>query len=628
MSQSTDKTTASLGQPELRTGLQGLGIRNSFLVVFAAMALFMLIVMVTALITNAGMSRSVARILDDQLPVTLATLSAARAVDALAASGTSLIVARSSSDRQLAFERVMSAQQVLDQALDALTVFSDSRDLSDITALITELNKNLDSLRELVNERLSLIDAQQRARSRLISNLQAFQQELTFRVRILEGDSAVIHALIQRPSPPGEQIARMSGSTAPLIPLSRFYAEVESIGGRLIAATQDPTLTALAVSEQIINFNLQVASGTLEELPPDVSGVLNRHFVELQAISLSPEGMVSLRQRELMLLASGEELNRQNQQIIARVDLAVAALVNSELTQIDRAADRASSANRASQWLLLIVTAIGLAGLLAFFYLHVLRHLLPRLTRLSDTLLDISAGRYDVPMPAQGNDELGQLGSAVHQFRRMAIEASRREEELQASQRRAEGALQELEQKAQELELLNKRLEALSLSDALTGLANRRRFDETLPSEWARSARSGQSMAVLMLDVDNFKSYNDRYGHQQGDDCLRAIARVLQARIYRATDLVARYGGEEFSIVLSMCSEEHAAEIAEQIRAGVQLLRIAHQDAETGVVTVSVGVAAIVPSADSQSDELLRQADIALYNAKRQGRNRVVCAGL
>lgn len=626
MSPSTDSRAASRGTPGLRGRFHGLGIRNSFLVGFAAMALFMVVVMITALGTSAGMSRSVTRIVDEQLPVTLATVGAARAADALAASGTSLIAVRSGTDRQLAFERVATAQQVMNGALDELTGVTDSLDVADITALIAELNHNLDSLGALVDQRLYLIEAQQRARSQLISDQQAFQQELTFRIRILEADSDVINALMQRPSPPVEQIARMSGNTVPLIPLSRFYARVETISGRLIAAMQDPTLTSLAVTEQVINHNLQVASETLEKLPPEVSSELNRHFVALRASSLSPDGLLGLRQRELTLLESGERLNEQNQQIVARVDLAIAALVNTRLSQISQAADTASSASRRSQLWLLVITVTGLMGLVAFFYLHVLRHLVPRLTDLSDTLLDLSAGRYDVSMPAEGNDELGRLGSAVHQFRRMALEANRREEELQASKRRAEDAVKELELKASELEQVNNKLETLSLSDALTGLANRRRFDDVLTTEWARSARAEQPMSVLMLDVDNFKPYNDHYGHQQGDDCLRRIATVLKARIHRTTDLAARYGGEEFSVILSSCTEQNAARIAEQIRAEVEDLQISHHHADSGVVTISIGVATLVPSPGNVAEELLRQADIALYNAKRQGRNQVVCA--
>lgn len=627
MPQLTEDKAASGGPPKLNRLFQGLGIRNSFLVGFATMALFMVIVMVTALGTSANMSRSVSHILDDQLPVMLVTVRVARAADALAGSGLSLIAVRSDADRALAFQRVASAQQALDLALDELTGVTDTQAATDVITLVTELNQNLQSLTTLVNERLSLLDAQQRARSQLVSTLQAFQQELTYRVRILESDSDVINALVQRPSPPVEQIARMSGNTVPLIPLSRFYAEVEAIGGLLLAATQDPTLTALAVSEQTINQDLQVASETLQKLPPDVSSAINGHFSDLRAISQSPDGMIGLRQRELTLLNDGEALNEQNRQLIARVDSAIDALVDTRLSQIAQASDMASSANRNSQWLLLAISVAGLMGLVAFFYLQVLHHLVPRLTGLGETMLDIAAGRYDVPMPTEGRDELGRLGSAVHQFRRMAMDASRREEELQASKHRTEQALTALEQKANELEQLNNRLEAMTLSDAMTGLANRRHFDEVLAREWVRAKRAVQSLAVLMLDVDYFKRYNDQYGHQQGDECLRRIAAVLQGRVQRETDLAARYGGEEFSIILSSCTEEHAAGIAEQIRVGVEALQISHADTKTGVVTISIGVATLVPASGNTADELLRQADMALYNAKHLGRNRVICAG-
>lgn len=172
----------------------------------------------------------------------------------------------------------------------------------------------------------------------------------------------------------------------------------------------------------------------------------------------------------------------------------------------------------------------------------------------------------------------------------------------------------------------NRELTRLSSVDGLTGIANRRRFDETLLREWRRAARSGQPLALLIADVDSFKQFNDGYGHQVGDECLKAVARTLEQKLRRPTDLVARYGGEEFAAVLPETSEAGAAAVAEAMRAGVESLCITHRFSSAGpVVSISVGVAVLVPTRgdDTGFVTLLKAADEALYRAKSIGRNRV-----
>jgi diguanylate cyclase (GGDEF)-like protein len=165
-------------------------------------------------------------------------------------------------------------------------------------------------------------------------------------------------------------------------------------------------------------------------------------------------------------------------------------------------------------------------------------------------------------------------------------------------------------------------LARLALLDGLTGLANRRRFDSALESEWKRAHREGSTVALLMIDVDNFKAYNDHYGHPCGDTILTAIAQTLAATVLRIGDLTARYGGEEFAVILPSTSAAHAVAIAERIRTAVAELKVPHIGTPAGVVTVSIGVAALVPRASSESAELLREADAALYESKSAGRNR------
>lgn len=177
-----------------------------------------------------------------------------------------------------------------------------------------------------------------------------------------------------------------------------------------------------------------------------------------------------------------------------------------------------------------------------------------------------------------------------------------------------------------ELKEANRRLEELSVTDALTGLSNRRQFDRLLASEWSRAARRGCPFTVLMVDVDNFKRFNDRYGHLAGDDCLARIAGVLKTFTRRSGDVAARYGGEEFAIVYSDMPADVAARMAETVRQGVEGLAIPHEDSPFGRVTLSVGVATMAASRDIAAEAVLKRADEALYEAKASGRNAVRAA--
>jgi diguanylate cyclase (GGDEF)-like protein len=167
-------------------------------------------------------------------------------------------------------------------------------------------------------------------------------------------------------------------------------------------------------------------------------------------------------------------------------------------------------------------------------------------------------------------------------------------------------------------------LEALVSLDGLTGIPNRRRFDETLKSEWRRAIRERIPLALIMADVDQFKNYNDFYGHGSGDDCLREVAQCLMEAVQRPGDLAARYGGEEFAAILPDCDSNGAYYVAERFRNLVAERGIAHvRSAVAPHVTISAGVAARVPVLNESSDDLLKQADQALYQAKWNGRNQV-----
>lgn len=176
------------------------------------------------------------------------------------------------------------------------------------------------------------------------------------------------------------------------------------------------------------------------------------------------------------------------------------------------------------------------------------------------------------------------------------------------------------------LDTANQELQRLSASDGLTGIPNRRFFDETLKREWRRHWRSGQELAMIMCDVDYFKRFNDRYGHQAGDDCLRLVAHTLYACLERGGDTPARYGGEEFAVILPDTSIAGAQLVAEKTRQAIMAQEIVHADSPHGHVSLSLGVASIVPREDVSPETLLQAADTALYAAKHEGRNRVCLA--
>lgn len=178
-----------------------------------------------------------------------------------------------------------------------------------------------------------------------------------------------------------------------------------------------------------------------------------------------------------------------------------------------------------------------------------------------------------------------------------------------------------------QLAQLNIELQALADRDGLTGLANRRRGDRYLAESWARLQRDRLPLSLVLFDVDHFKAYNDGYGHQQGDECLAAVAAAAASATPRAQDLLARYGGEEFVIVLPDTDAEGARLVAERVRRAVEALAMPHAHAAGGQLSISVGVATVVPGPELTAAELLRRADQALYAAKRSGRNRVCEAG-
>ena len=179
----------------------------------------------------------------------------------------------------------------------------------------------------------------------------------------------------------------------------------------------------------------------------------------------------------------------------------------------------------------------------------------------------------------------------------------------------------ELVEKSQALERANVQLAHLSTTDGLTGIANRRQFDQTLLNEWQRSARSQQPLSLLMVDIDYFKRYNDRYGHLAGDECLRRVARILECCVMRSGELVARYGGEEFALLLPGTDVNEANVVARRCNEEMAKARIIHDDSPAASwLTVSIGVATAIATQNLLPETLVERADLALYRAKDSGR--------
>jgi two-component system chemotaxis family response regulator WspR len=217
------------------------------------------------------------------------------------------------------------------------------------------------------------------------------------------------------------------------------------------------------------------------------------------------------------------------------------------------------------------------------------------------------------------NDYLVKLPDKLELIARIRYHSSAYINRLQR-----DNAFRFLRESQQKLAEANIALQKLSALDGLTGIANRRQFDETLSTEWQRAQRSHSEMALLLCDIDFFKNFNDTYGHLAGDLCLKKVATVLTANLKRPADLAARYGGEEFALVLPDTTREGALALAEECRQQVELIKVADDGLKQIPVTMSIGVASLIPSSAMTTDDFIVMADRALYDAKNKGRNRVV----
>jgi len=251
-----------------------------------------------------------------------------------------------------------------------------------------------------------------------------------------------------------------------------------------------------------------------------------------------------------------------------------------------------------------LYTAVGFAAMAAILILiavYFSHSVLRRVTAAAATMRQVwRTGDYNNRIPVVGRDELAEMSALFNEL------------------------LKKIEAQEQELRDHNRELAKISQQDALTGIPNRRSFDEAFDRSWRLATRSSNPLSVLLVDVDNFKAFNDYYGHQKGDMALKQVAEALQNNLQRATDSVARYGGEEFCLILADTELDDAMQTAEKLRLAVRHLRIRHiYGAGDGIVTISIGVASTIPRVRDVRLDLLKHADKALYAAKAAGRDRV-----
>lgn len=273
-----------------------------------------------------------------------------------------------------------------------------------------------------------------------------------------------------------------------------------------------------------------------------------------------------------------------------------------------------------------LLQSLVIAGLIMWLFnrsvtVHV-RHIARHLSQLSPTSLTKHLRLVRSPRHA---DELSMLESGINALQdKLATYLERQNHAEQALAAHRDSLAEQVEERTAELRAANERLHDLNRRDPLTGLANRRHFDETKELELRRARRQSQPLSVLMCDVDHFKLYNDSYGHAAGDRCLCQIADLLSSLFSRSGELVTRLGGEEFVILLPGVNAEQALECAQRLQAALAELHIAHRASETAQhVTLSIGIAQLETEPDD-FETLMRRADDALYRAKRLGRNRII----
>ncbi|MCM1989099.1 diguanylate cyclase [Oceanirhabdus seepicola] len=257
----------------------------------------------------------------------------------------------------------------------------------------------------------------------------------------------------------------------------------------------------------------------------------------------------------------------------------------------------------------------SLSALIALIYSRIILYPIKQLIKATEKVI---GGEFDVRIKSNRNDEIGELTKI---FNDMIYRIKNYMEELKISNSQLEEINTTLEKKVKDR---TRQLELLSNQDGLTGLFNRRKLDEYLEQAWIKSLEYKEPLAIVMIDIDHFKGYNDTYGHPAGDDCLKMVARTIKEMLRKEIDFVARYGGEEFLAVLKNTDQDTALSLAEQVRKGIEDLKIPHSASKiSNYVTISIGVCTLNRFANNDLKTFIELTDEALYKAKTEGRNQV-----
>lgn len=581
-----------------------LGIRSSLLLGFGVVVCVMVLSIIAAVIFSVRVNNVVGNITAFNLPKTVHTFQVARAADALATSGLSLATLSTKEARDISFRQINSSIDSLSLVLGNLENIVIDKEMIPLN-LFAELKDNLRRLQIIVDKRINLRQQQSTARKNLLSNLLTLQRHLIYRVRILEGDGDVIKRLMARTTPPVDKVATMSKELTQLLPVTRFYATVESINGRLLVSSLSPSLTSLDTSRQELTASLINLRETFNILPEELRRDLGQAVRELEKLILNDNGLVQLRESELLLLDQIKELNSHNQIILQRVNAETSRMVNSSQNEMVETGNTLMIFGQRAMLILVFFAVVSLICVAGLMHFYVNRQVLSRLSWLSASMQDVAAGRLEVNLPPTGPSELGRLGTALQQFRDITVEARDREIAL-------EQAMEALKEKTAELE-------HIAITDGLTGLVNRRKLDLVIQYELSRSQRYGYSFTVILMDIDHFKMVNDKFGHQAGDKVLQSVAKTIQKNV-RATDIPGRWGGEEFLIICPETNLYEALHVASKLQE-----QLKNSDTrQITTVTSSFGVAELKPK-ESEVD-LMRKVDKALYKAKENGRDRVEAA--
>lgn len=441
-------------------------------------------------------------------------------------------------------------------------------------------------------------------RSSLPTDLERLQRDYFTSIEALERALGVVEAHRQAHADQLDTLLALQADLNAPMAAARRSPQQQAVGHALQALAASIAAGLAAVAPGQLRQLEALAVRRLEELQgllvaariAELGPVLPRLTRELQSLS---RAVFAARAEALVSERASLAMARETR-VIAQKLGGVAVNHYLELREGARQAmaDQAAAVRRALLFVIIFAAVSTLASMLAIAY--IIRRIAWRLRDLNLAMHTHVTGQR-VEIPCQGGDEIAEMGRAFEVFV-MARDAA--EKELRHNQ----GLLAKA-----------------AVTDVLSGLPNRRGFDETLLLEWRRCARNGDALALLMVDIDFFKAYNDHYGHLDGDACIRQVGALMRQSFDRSGDYPARYGGEEFVCILPRTEAEGAAAAAERFRLALIAAAIPH--AASGVaecITASIGVASLRPGAEQDPPTIVAAADAALYRAKQQGRNRVV----